>query len=56
MVTLMTLVAVGRLYKTEHQLQRVSEWCDFWGMRLNANMTKTMIASGSRTMNLQSPH
>ena len=29
---------------------RVSEWCDFWGMKLNASKTKTMIVSRSRTM------
>ena len=27
-------------------LGRVSEWCDFWGMKLNASKTKTMIISG----------
>ena len=35
-------------------LGRVSEWCDFWGMKLNASKTKTMTASRSRTMHLQS--
>ena len=34
---------------------RVSEWCDLWGMELNASMTKTIIASGSSTMHPQSP-
>ena len=29
---------------------RFSEWCDLWGMKLNASKTKTMIASRSRTM------
>ena len=24
-------------------LGRVSEWCDLWGMKLNASKTKTMI-------------
>ena len=24
-------------------LGRVSEWCDLWGMKLNATKTKTMI-------------
>ena len=28
----------------------VSEWCDIWGMQLNACKTKTMIVSMSRTM------
>ena len=32
-------------------LGRVSEWCDLWGMKLNASKTKTMIVSRSRTMN-----
>ena len=36
-------------------LGRVSEWCDLWGMKLNANKTKTMIVSRFRTMHPQSP-
>ena len=36
-------------------LGRVSEWCDLWGMKLNASRTKTMIVSRSRTMHPQSP-
>ena len=36
-------------------LGRVSEWCDLWGMKLNASKTKTMIVSRSRTMLPQSP-
>ena len=36
-------------------LGRVSEWCDLWGMKLNAGKTKTMIVSRSRTMHPQSP-
>ena len=36
-------------------LIRVSEWCDLWGMKLNADKTKTMIVSRSRTMHPQSP-
>ena len=36
-------------------LGRVSEWCDLWGMKLNASKTKTMIVSRSRTMHPQSP-
>ena len=31
-------------------LHRVSEWCNLWGMKLNASKTKTMIVSSSRTM------
>ena len=34
---------------------RVSEWCDLWGMKLNASKTKTMIVSRFRTMHPQSP-
>ena len=36
-------------------LGRVSEWCDLWGMKLNASKTKTTIVSRSRTMHPQSP-
>ena len=36
-------------------LGRVSEWCDLWGMKLNASKTMTMIVSRSRTMHPQSP-
>ena len=28
-------------------LARVSEWCDLWGIKLNASKTKTMIVSRS---------
>ena len=37
------------------ELGRVSEWCDLWGIKLNASKTKTMIVSRSLTMHLQSP-
>ena len=36
-------------------LGRDSEWCDLWGMKLNASKTKTKIVSRSRTMHPQSP-
>ena len=36
-------------------LGRVNEWCDLWGMKLNARKIKTMIVSRSRTMHTQSP-
>ena len=36
-------------------LGRVSEWCDFWGIKLNASKAKTMIVSRSLTMHPQSP-
>ena len=38
-----------------HDLGRVSEWCDLWGMKLNASKTKIMIVSRSHTMHPQSP-
>ena len=31
-------------------LGRVSEWCDIWGIKLNASKTKSMIVYRSRTM------
>ena len=36
-------------------LGRVSEWCDLWGIKLNASKAKTVIVSRSRTMHPQSP-
>ena len=36
-------------------LGRVSEWCDLWGMKLNASKTKTMIVSRSCIIHPQSP-
>ena len=36
-------------------LGKVSEWCDFWWMKLNESKAKTMIVSRSRTMHPQSP-
>ena len=38
-----------------HDLGRVSEWYDLWGMKLNASKTKTMIVSRSCKMHPQSP-
>ena len=34
---------------------RVNEWCDLWGMILNASKTKTMIVSRSCRTHPQSP-
>ena len=34
-------------------LNRVSVWCNLWGMKLKANKTKTMIVSRSRTVHPQ---
>ena len=31
-------------------INRVSVWCNFWGIKLNASNTKTMIVSRSRTV------
>ena len=36
-------------------LDRVSEWCDLLGMKLNASKAKTMIVLRSCSMHLQSP-
>ena len=36
-------------------LVKVREWCDLWGVKLNASKTKTMIVSRSHTMHPQSP-
>ena len=36
-------------------LGRVSEWCDLWGMKLNASKTKTMVVLRSCTMHPHSP-
>ena len=38
-----------------HDLGRISEWCDLWGMKLDASKTQTMIVSRSHTMHLHSP-
>ena len=46
-------VAVAESLIRDHG--RVSEWCNLWGMKLNASKTKTMIVSRSRTMHPQSP-
>ena len=34
-------------------LNRVSVWCELWGMKMNASKTKTMIVSRSRTVHPQ---
>ena len=31
-------------------LNRVSVWCNLWGIKLNTSKTKTMIVSRSRTV------
>ena len=36
-------------------LGKVSEWCDLWGIKLNARKTKTIIVFRLRTMHPQSP-
>ena len=37
-------------------LVNVSEWCDFWGMKLYACKAKTMIVFRSRTLHPNHPH
>ena len=34
---------------------KISEWCELWGMKLNASKTKTMIVSRPCKMHPQSP-
>ena len=36
-------------------LGRLTEWCDLWGMKLNASKIKTIIVSRARTMHPESP-
>ena len=36
-----------------HDLNRVSVWCDLWGMKLNVSKTKTMIVTRSCTVHPQ---
>ena len=63
MTLLMTLVAVvpspgvrvAVAKSLNRDLGRVSEWCNLWGMKLSASMTKNMIVFRSRTMHPQSP-
>ena len=56
--TLMAIVPSSGVKIAEAQslirdLDRVSEWCNLFGMKLNASKTKTMIVSNSRTMHPQ---
>ena len=48
-------VRVSVAESLSRDLVKVSEWCDLWGMKLNASKTNTMIVSRSRTMHPQSP-
>ena len=48
-------VRVAEAESLNRDLDRVSEWCNLWGMQFNASKTKTMIVSRSRTMHPQSP-
>ena len=43
-------VRVAVAESLSRDLMKVSEWCDLWGMKLNATKTKTIIVSRSRTM------
>ena len=36
-------------------LEKVSDWCNFWEIKLNVSKTKTMIVYRSCTMHPQSP-
>ena len=48
-------VRVTAAESLSRDLVKVSEWCDLWGMKLNASKTKTMIVSRSCTMHPQTP-
>ena len=37
------------------ELGTISEWCDVWEIKINANKTKSMIVSRSHTLHPQSP-
>ena len=50
-----TLMAVVPSPGVRVAVAEVSEWCDLWGMKLNASKTKIMIVSMSRTMHPKSP-
>ena len=47
-------VAVAESLRND--LVKVNEWCDLWGMKLNASKTNTMIVSRSSTMHPNHPH
>ena len=55
MAVLHQVVRVAVAASLSRDLMKVSEWCDLWGMKLNASKTKTMIVSRSRTIHPQSP-
>ena len=46
-------VRVALAESLTRDLSRISEWCNFWGVKLNA--TKTMIVSRSHTLHPLSP-
>ena len=48
-------VRVAVAESLNRDFSRVSEWCNLWGMKLNAIKTKTLIFSRSRRMHPQSP-
>ena len=48
-------VRVAEAESLIRNLGRISEWCDLWGMKLDASKTKTMIVSRSLTIYPQSP-
>ena len=48
-------VRVAVEHSLNNGLNRVNEWCNLWGMKLNDGKTKTMIVSRSPTMHPQSP-
>ena len=53
-VVLSPVVRVTVAESLIRDLGRDSEWCDLWGMKLNASKTETMIVSRSRLLHPQS--
>ena len=47
-------VRVAAEVSLNSELGKVSKWCDFWGIILNASKTMTIIVSMSCTMHPQS--
>ena len=48
-------VKVAVAESLNRDLSRVTDWCNLWGMILNAGKIKTIIVSRSRTIHPQSP-
>ena len=47
------MLRIAVIESLNRNLNRVCVWCGLWGMKLNADKTKTMIVSRSRTVHPQ---